>query len=130
MIALLAVLTAWTNTANQVVWATPVELQGAKVVMTSRGGGEREYPLSIFPSGEQQRIKAALGVRELPVALAELRMVFAADLKRAEERHDGGAMSDEDFAAKRDKIHAAWQKALGDAKLSPDEIAYWKGRLK
>ncbi|MGN0843961.1 MAG: hypothetical protein ACI4QT_01920 [Kiritimatiellia bacterium] len=130
MIPVLAVFVAWTNTANQVVWATPVELRGSRVVMVCRDGGEREYPLSIFPPREQRRIKGALGVYELPAALAELRSVFAAELKRAIERHDGGAMSDEDFAAKRDKVHAAWQKALGDAKLSPDEIVYWKGRLK
>ena len=130
MILLLAVIAAWTNTAKQVVLATPVELRGARVVMNCRDGGEREYPLSIFPSDEQRRIKASLGVRELPAALAELRTLFVFELKRATERHAGGAMSDEDFAAKSVKVNLAWQKALSDAKLPPDEIAYWKGRLK
>ena len=96
----------------------------------ARRPGGYELPLSIFPTDEQRRIKASLGVRELPAALAELRTLFAFELKRATERHAGGAMSDEGFAAKSVKVNLAWQKALSDAKLPPDEIAYWKGRLK
>lgn len=130
MIPVLAVLAAWTNTANQVVLATPVELRGTRVVMNCRDGGNRTFPLTVFLPSEQRRIKAALGVPELPARLVELRTVFAVELKRAEERHAGGAISDEDFAAKCEKLHAAWQKALTEAKLSPAEIAYWKGRLK
>ena len=59
MTLLFAVIAAWTNTAKQVVLATPVELRGARVVMNCRDGGEREYPLSIFPTDEQRRIKAS-----------------------------------------------------------------------
>ena len=126
---LLAAFTAWTNTARQVVWAEPVRIEAARVVLNCRAGWLRELPLTVFPASERRRLKAALGEYELPARLAELRATFAADLSRAEQRHAGGALTDGELAAKRARVGAAWRHALARARLSPAEIAYWKGRL-
>ncbi|MGN0854859.1 MAG: hypothetical protein ACI4R9_04990 [Kiritimatiellia bacterium] len=129
MFFLLAAFTAWTNTARQVVWAEPVRIDAARVVLNCRAGGTRELPLTVFPESERRRLRAALGAYELPAPLRELRATFAADLLRAEQRHAGGALTDEEFAAKRARVNAAWRDALARARLTPAEVEYWKGRL-
>lgn len=129
MILLAAIAAAWTNTANRVIVAEPVKLDGASVVMRVQGG-ERKLPLSVFPAGEQQRIKAALDVHELPAGLGELRQTFAAELLRAEQRHAGGILTDEAFADKAGRIHAGWTRALDKSALKGEEKEYWKGHLK
>ncbi|MGN0832287.1 MAG: hypothetical protein ACI4RD_01395 [Kiritimatiellia bacterium] len=130
MFFLLATFAAWTNTARQVVWAEPVRIGPTSVVLNCRAGGRRELPLTVFPESERRRLKAALGEYELPVRLRELRAVLAADLVRAEQRHTGGVLTDEKFAAKRARVNAAWLAALGRAQLAPAEVEYWKGRLR
>ena len=130
MILLVAAFSAWTNTARRVVWAEPVRIDATRVVMNCRAGGMRELPLTVFPAGERRRLRAVLGECELPARLRELRATFAADLVRAEQRHAGGALTDEELAAKRARVDAAWLAALGRARLAADEIAYWKGRLR
>lgn len=129
MILLAAIAAAWTNTANRVIVAEPVKLDGASVVMRVKGG-ERKLPLSVFPAGEQQRIKAALEVHELPAELGELRRTFAAELLRAEQRHAGGVLSDEAFADKAGRIHGGWARALDKSALKSEEKEFWKGHLK
>ena len=130
MFLLLAAFTAWTNTARRVVRAEPVRIGAASVVLNCRAGGVRELPLAVFPESERRRLRAALGEHELPVRLRELRATFAADLVRAEQRHAGGALADEAFAAKRARVYAAWRDALDRSRLAPAEVAYWKGHLK
>lgn len=125
----LALIAAWTNTANRVIVAEPLKLDGAAVVMRV-SSGERKLPLSVFLPTEQKRIKAALKVYELPAALEELRQTFAAELVRAEQRHAGGVLTDADFADKTGRIHRGWTLALERSALSAEEIEYWKGHLK
>ena len=129
MILLVAIVAAWTNTAKRVIVAEPLKLDGASVVMRV-SGRERTIPLAVFPAGEQQRIKAALDVHELPAALEELRQTFAAELLRAEQRHAGGVLSDEAFAAKAGRIHGGWARALDKSALKSEEKEFWKGHLK
>lgn len=126
---LLAIIAAWTNTANRVIVAEPVKLDGAAVVMRV-SGGERKLPLSVFPESEQRRIKAALETYELPAALEELRRTFAADLLRAEQRHAGGVLTDEEFADKAGRIYGGWARALEKSALTPEEREFWKGQIK
>lgn len=121
---------AWTNTAGRVVQAVPVRLDGARIVLNCGAAGLRDLPLSAFPKSEQRRMRAALGVYELPAALKPLRAAFAAELTRAEQRHAGGALADEEFRSKCARVKAAWAEALGRSKLGRDEIEFWKGHLR
>lgn len=129
MTLLLAIVAAWTNTANRVIVAEPLKLDGAAVVMRS-AGGERKLPMAVFPTSEQKRIKAALEVYELQPELEELRRTFAAELHRAEQRHAGGVLSDEEFTANSGLIYGGWARALEKSALSPEEKEFWKGQLK
>lgn len=129
MTLLIAIVAAWTNTANRVIVAEPLKLDGAAVVMRS-AGGERKFPMAVFPKSEQKRIKAALKVYELQPALEELRRTFVAELRRAEQRHAGGVLTDEEFTDKANRVYLGWARALDQAALTPEEKEFWKGQLK
>ena len=96
--------------------------EGLKVVTNS-------YPLSVFMMSEQKRIRRALGEYELPRKAAEVRMILAADLARAEARAKAGRMTPEALAEKRKVIAGAWAHELEKHGLKEEEIEYWKGRF-
>ena len=122
------------------ITAEPVRIVGQKVMMERReeGRGMRDeglkvvtnsYPLSVFMMSEQKRIRRALGEYELPRKAAEVRMILAADLARAEARAKAGRMTPEALAEKRKVIAGAWAHELEKHGLKEEEIEYWKGRL-
>lgn len=125
-----AILTAWTNTASRVILAEPVKLDGASVTLKLESGRERVFPLAVFPENERARLKSSLGERDLPIALEELRKTFAADLLRTEQRHAGGAMTDEEFGDKVNRLYIGWARALGQSALPQEDKDFWKGKLK
>ena len=90
---------------------------------------EKAYPLSVFMVSEQKRIRRALGEYELPRKAAEVRMILAADLARAEARAKAGRMTPEALAEKRKVIAGAWAHELEKHGLNEKEREYWKGRL-
>lgn len=96
--------------------------EGLKVVTNS-------YPLSVFMMSEQKRIRRALGEYELPRKAAEVRMILAADLARAEARAKAGRMTPEALAEKRKVIVGAWAHELEKHGLNEKEREYWKERL-
>ena len=123
-----AVVSAWTNTAGRVITAEPVRIVGQKVEM-ARGTVTNSYPMAVFMMSEQKRIRRALGEYELPRKAAEVRMVLAADLARAEARAKAGRMTPEALAEKRKVIAGAWAHELEKHGLKEEEIEYWKGRF-
>ena len=128
MIVLALVLSAWTNTAGRVITAEPVRIVGQKVEMV-RGTVTNSYPMAVFMMSEQKRIRRALGEYELPRKAAEVRMILAADLARAEARAKAGRMTPEALAEKRKVIAGAWAHELEKHGLKEEEIEYWKGRF-
>lgn len=130
MTLLLAILTAWTNTASRVIVAEPLRLEGKSVVMKMETGRERVFPLAVFPLSERARLKAALGVRELTGCLEEQRRIFALEFLRTEQRHAGGAMTDEEFNDKVDRLYKGWAWTLEKSELSREDKEFWKGRIK
>lgn len=129
MTLLFAIIAAWTNAANRVIVAEPLKLDGAAVVMRVKGG-ERKLPMAVFPESEQKRIKAALGIRELTGCLEEQRRIFSLELLRTEQRHAGGAMTDEEFNDKVNRLFAGWAWTLEKSDLSKEDKEFWKGQLK
>ena len=109
--AVIAAVMCWTNVAGRVLAATPVSLAGGKVAfsMPSAGGAvaTNSYPLSVFPAGEQARIRAALGIARPPADAAEAnRRAFAA---REEERiaamERDGLLTADEAAKRRESLH-------------------------
>ena len=125
---MVAVVSAWTNTAGRVITAEPVRIVGQKVEM-ARGTVTNSYPMAVFMMSEQKRIRRALGEYELPRKAAEVRMILAADLARAEARAKAGRMTPEALAEKRKVIAGAWAHELEKHGLKEEEIEYWKGRF-
>lgn len=132
MILLALMFSAWTNTAGNVIVAAPIRLVGEAVEMR-REGTEASVvcPLSAFPAAERRRLRLALGEGELPKRAADIRVIFAAELARAEARAEAGRLTAEELAAKRANIAAAWVRELRKERhgLTATEIEYWKDRL-
>lgn len=120
-----------TNLAGNVMTATPVRIDGAAVVL-ARSATTQTVALAAFSATEQARIRAVFGERRLPSGLAGLRSIYVAELERAEARRAGGAMSEEAFRKKAEKVRRAWERSLEKGKygLSAEERAYWKGHLR
>jgi len=125
---------AYTNLAGKVIAATPVEVKGDRVVFEFPGEGRALWrptrrsalPMSVFPSSEQKRIKAAAGVREMPGELKGLAAEIASQRARYEARARAGKLSQEKLAENLEMLAGGWRHAVGESNLSADEKAYWK----
>lgn len=128
MILLLATL-CFTNLTGHVISAESVKVDGDVAVFAKAGSAsEAKVPLKVFPANEQQRIKAAAGIREMPAELKGVARVFAEQREHAEQRAAAGRMKPEELADKRGKIAAAWKIAVERSNLNEGEKTYWKGR--
>lgn len=122
---LIAACVAYTNVAGKVIMAEPVRLDGDKVQVVVHSRGFREngavrstattntYSLSLFPPSERKRIKAALGICELPPKLRGLWEEIAAQRRRAEARAKAGKMTSEELAEYNRNLDAAWEHYKG-----------------
>jgi len=117
---------AYTNLAGRVIAATPMKVEGGQVTFDCGAAGVRTLPLSVFPENERKRIKAAVGVREMPGALKALALEIAAQRRRAEARAKAGRMTPEKLAAYNGNLSGSWSHAVDGTQLSDEEKSYWR----
>jgi hypothetical protein len=85
---------SWTNKAGHVLFAVPVELNGAQVVF-KKDSSSVVFPLSVFLPAEQKRLKAALGAVDVPAGLADAQAQMQRLLKRLNVLREAGRLSEE-----------------------------------
>lgn len=89
---------AWTNLAGHVLKATPQAIQGQTVTFVQDGTGKTvDYPLSVFPPSEQERLRSQLQETSIPEGLQSACEFSARILKRARLLYENGQTPEEDY---------------------------------
>ena len=89
---------SWTNVAGHVLRATPQAIRGQTVTFAFAGTGRTgEYPLSVFPPPEQERLRTCLKETTIPEGLQSACEYARRILARTRLLRDNGQMSEEDF---------------------------------
>jgi len=117
---------SYTNLAGKVIAATPVKVEENRVTFSRKASDKQTIPLSVFPPSEQKRIKAAVGVREMPGALVGLAAEIRAQRVRYEARAKAGKLSEERYAENVEMLAGSWRHAVEETDLSTEEKTYWK----
>jgi len=119
---------AYTNLAGKVISATPVKVEGQAITFDCGADGVRALPLGIFPASEQKRIKAAVGLREMPGELKGLAAEIRSQRARYEARAKAGKLSQEKLAENLEMLNGSWAHAVEASELQLEEKSYWKGK--
>ena len=89
---------SWTNVAGHVLRATPQAIRGQTVTFAFAGTGRTgEYPLSVFPPPEQERLRTCLKDTTVPEGLQSACEYARRILARTRLLRENGQMSEEDF---------------------------------
>jgi hypothetical protein len=84
--------------AGHVLHATPQAIQGRTVTFKQEGTGQPvHYPLSVFPPGEQERLRIAWKNAAIPEGLQSAGEFGARILKRSRPLYENGEMSEEEY---------------------------------
>ena len=118
---------SWTNLAGHALKAEPVAIRGQKITFKQAGTGRTvEFPLSVFPAGEQERLRVALKDTKIPEGLQSAYEFSARILKRSRLLREGGELSDEEYqkalAATVAAFRAQAAPLVEQQKLSPERL--------
>lgn len=118
---------AWTNLAGHVLKATPQIIQGQTVTFVQDGTGKTvDYPLSVFPPSEQERLRSQLQETTIPEGLQAACEFSARILKRARLLRENGQTSEEDYRKTVESTLAALRRQavplVEQQKLSPARL--------
>jgi len=117
---------AYTNLAGKVIAATPVRVEGQTVAFDCGTAGVRSLPLGAFLPSEQKRIKAAVGIREMPGGLKGLAAEIRYQRARYEARAKAGKLTAEKLAENLEMLAGSWRLVVDETDLPPEEKSYWK----
>ena len=117
----------WTNLAGRVLKATPQYLQGQSVGFVRDGSDETvEYPLSIFPPEEQERLRSYLRDASIPEGLQSAWAFATQHLKRSRLLYQSEQMSEEDYQESVEMTLAAFRfqaaPLLEQQQISPERF--------
>ena len=109
---LLAQAMALTNLVGHVVVATPLAIEGDRVVVATASATNR-YPLSVFPASEQRRVRERLGLVQPPASAAEAdrRAYVRRESERIAAMERDGLLKADEAAARRKALRAFAEKA-------------------
>lgn len=118
---------AWTNVAGHVLKAVPQSIQGPSVTFVREGTGKTvDYPLSIFPPQEQERLRSQLQETTIPEGLQSAHEFSARILRRVRLLHENGQTSDEEYqkslAATLAAFRAQAAPLVERQQLSPERL--------
>ena len=118
---------AWTNLAGHVLKATPQSIQGQTVTFRQEGTGKTlDYPLSIFPPQEQERLRGQLQETTVPEGLQSACEYSARILKRARLLLENGQTTPEDYRKTVESTLSALRlqaaPLIEQRKLSPERL--------
>lgn len=89
---------SWTNLAGHAFKAELVAIHGQTATFKPAGGGPAvDYPLSVFPPKEQERLRVALKDATIPAGLQSAYEFSARILKRSRLLHESGQMPEADY---------------------------------
>lgn len=117
----------WTNLAGHVLKAEPVGLKGQTVTFKpANGGAAVDYPLSVFPPSEQERLRVALKDASVPPGLQTAYEFSARILKRSRLLVESGEMTPEEYESSRDAALDSLRRQavplVEQQKLSPERL--------
>ena len=117
----------WTNLAGHVLKAEPVALKGQAVSFKPVNGGPVvEYPLSLFPPSEQERLRVALKDTSVPPGLQTAYEFSARILKRSRLLVESGEMSPAEYEKSQEAALDALRRQavplVDQQKLSPERL--------
>ena len=110
----------WTNAAGHALEATPVELDGKRVVLLLPSGEQLRMPLHSFLPSEQQRIKTFLGVLEIPGPLRSEFKLAESQLEAARSLLNDQAITPEEFNLRKTAVLQAFLRACAAQSLAED----------
>ncbi len=118
---------AWTNLAGHVLKATPQAIHGSFVTFEQEGTGKTiEYPLSVFPPAEQERLRGQLQETTVPEGLQSACEYSARILKRARLLQENGQTTPEDYRKTVESTLSALRLQAAplfeQRKLSPERL--------
>ena len=118
---------AWTNLAGHVLKATPQAIHGSFVTFEQEGTGKTiEYPLSVFPPAEQERLRGQLQETTVPEGLQSACEYSARILKRARLLQENGQTTPEDYRKTVESTLSALRlqaaPLVEQRKLSPERL--------
>ena len=117
----------WTNVAGHVLQAVPQAIQGQSVTFKQGVTGQTvAYPLSVFPPGEQERLRVALKDATIPEGLQSACEFAGRILKRSRLLYEDGQMPEADYRKSTEKTLAALRQQAAplveQQKLSPERL--------
>lgn len=118
---------SWTNVTGHALKAEPVAIRGQTITFKPAGAGTTvDYPLSVFPPPEQERLRVALKDASVPPGLQTAYEFSARILKRSRLLRESGEMSDEEYqkslAATVAAFRAQAAPLVEQQKLSPERL--------
>ena len=118
---------SWTNVAGHVLEAAPQAIKGETVTFKQEGTGQTvDYPLSVFPLGEQERLRARLRETTVPEGLQSACEYARRILARTRLLCENGQMSQADCRKSTEKTLAAVRQQaaplLAQQLLSPERL--------
>ena len=118
---------AWTNRAGHVLRATPRAIQGSTVTFVQEGTEKTiDYPLSVFPPSEQERLRSQLQETTIPEGLQSACEFSARILKRSRLLYEKGQTSEEDYRKIVESTLSALRlqaaPLIEQGKLSPERL--------
>ena len=118
---------SWTNLAGHALKGVPVAIHGQTVVFKQDSADKTmDYPLAVFPPGEQERLRVALQDTTVPVGLQSACEYAARILTRSRLLRDNGQTSEEEYRKTVEKtLSAVRQQAaplVERQKLSPERL--------
>lgn len=118
---------AWTNLAGHVLKATPQAIHGTSVTFVQAGTGKTvDYPLSVFPPSEQERLRSRLQETTIPEGLQSAYEFSERILRRVRLLHENGQTSDEEYhkslAATLAAFRAQAAPLVERQQLSPERL--------
>lgn len=118
---------SWTNLAGHALKADPVAIRGQTVTFKQAGTDRTvDMPLSVFPAGEQERLRVALKDAKIPEGLRAAHDFSARILKRSRLLRESGEMSEEEYqqalAATLAVFRSQAAPLMEQQKLSPERL--------
>ena len=117
----------WTNVAGHVLQATPQAIHGQTVTFLKENTGQTvDYPLSVFPPAEQERLRSHLQDPTVPEGLQSACEYARRILARTRLLHEHGQMADEEYRKSVETTLGAVRRQaaplVAQQKLSPERL--------
>ena len=125
---------SWTNLAGHALRATPVAISGKTITFQQDASGKSmEYPLSVFPPSEQERLRVALKDATVPEGLQSAYAFTSRILKRSRLLYEQGQIPEEEYRKSTTAALAAFRAQaaplLDQQKLSRERLELIESRL-